>query len=175
MSGWNPGEIVGSSALRMISSCGTLIAVSASLSRFAPATLVPATVPMKTPYFLAVWFFILCVCQSASCSADSKSLAKSEASGSRNRETMITAAGSSFKSCTSCAFCVAVKRRGAICSSSLSRARCSDSASLPSSIIFSIVVFCPEGRSGHMAAPVCCLAKISVKTAAADCPRCNSS
>jgi hypothetical protein len=60
--------------------------------------------PDETPYFLAVWFFILCVCQSASCSADSKSLAKSEASGSRNRETMITAAGSSFKAARAAPF-----------------------------------------------------------------------
>jgi hypothetical protein len=39
----------------------------------------------------------------------------------------------------------------------------------------SIVVFCPDGKSGHMAETSCCLAKISAKTAAADCPCCNSS
>jgi hypothetical protein len=39
----------------------------------------------------------------------------------------------------------------------------------------SIVVFCPNRRSGHMAGTSCCLAKISAKTSAADCPRCNRS
>jgi HEAT repeat protein len=42
-------------------------------------------------------------------------------------------------------------------------------------IPYSTVVFCPKERNGHRAGTACCLAKISAKTVAADCPRCNSS